>query len=307
MTALSSAVTGEARRLRRIPTPEGVELIVELGERGARAGAFLIDLIFVGLGIVVIGLASLGFIYLWKGWGLALGMLLFFLLRFFYFSFFELRWRGTTPGKRLLGLRVIDRSGGPLRPDSVVVRNLMREIEVFLPLSVLLAHSLTAASAITQLLLLVWSGIFLLMPLFNRDNLRLGDMVAGTMVIANPKAVLLPDLIGKAAGPAEPVLSGAPAPTSAISDSPYRFSDAQLDIYGIYELQTLERVLRQEKDTDGVRGQIAERIRRKIGWGEPEPGFDTDKFLAAFYAAQRARLERKMLFGIRRKDKNDRR
>jgi uncharacterized RDD family membrane protein YckC len=305
MTAVSSAFAGEARRLRRIATPEGVELIVELGERGTRAGAFLIDLVFVGLGIAVIGLASLGFIYLWKGWGLALGMLLFFFLRFFYFSFFELRWRGTTPGKRLLGLRVIDRSGGPLRPDSVVVRNLMREIEVFLPLSVLLAHSLTAASAIVQLLLLVWSGIFLLMPLFNRDNLRLGDMVAGTMVIANPRAVLLPDLVGKAAGPVEPALSGAPAP--AIPDSPYRFSDAQLDIYGIYELQTLERVLRQEKDVDGVRVQIAERIRRKIGWGEPEPGFDTDRFLAAFYAAQRARLERKMLFGIRRRDKNDRR
>jgi hypothetical protein len=66
-------------------------------------------------------------------------------------------------------------------------------------------------------------------------------------------------------------------------------------------------VLRQEKDNDGVRAQIAERIRRKIGWGEPEPGFDAGQFLAAFYAAQRARLERKMLFGIRRKDKNDRR
>lgn len=306
MTAAASEISGEARRLRRIATPEGVELIVELGEKGTRGGAFLIDIIFVALGIVLIGLVSLGFVYLWKGWGLALGMLLFFLLRFFYFSYFELRWRGVTPGKRLLGLRVIDRSGGPLRADAVVVRNLMREIEVFFPLSLLFARSLTGASGLIQLLMLVWTGIFLLMPLFNRDNLRLGDMVAGTMVIANPKAVLLPDLIARAAAPATPPAPGMPAPAEA-ADTPYRFSDAQLDIYGVFELQTLERVLRQEKDNDGVRGQIAERIRRKIGWGEPEPGFDNDRFLAAFYAAQRARLERKMLFGIRRKDKNDRR
>ena len=304
MTAVSQD-SGENRRLRRIATPEGVELVVELGEKGTRAGAFLIDMIFLVLGIVVIGLASWGLVYLWKGWGLALGMLLFFLLRFFYFSYFELRWRGATPGKHLLGLRVIDRSGGPLRPDSIVVRNLMREIEVFFPLSLLLARSLTGASALIQLLMLVWTGIFLLMPLFNRDNLRLGDMVAGTLVIANPKAVLLPDLIARVA-PSTPPAPGMPAPADA-ADTPYRFSDAQLDIYGVFELQTLERVLRQEKDNDGVRAQIAERIRRKIGWGEPEPGFNADKFLAAFYAAQRARLERKMLFGIRRKDKNDRR
>jgi uncharacterized RDD family membrane protein YckC len=306
MTAAVSEMHGDDRRLRRIATPEGVELIVELGEKGARAGAFLIDMIFLVLGIVIIGLVSWGFVYLWKGWGLALGMLLFFLLRFFYFSYFELRWRGATPGKRLLGLRVIDRSGGPLRPDSIVVRNLMREIEVFFPLSLLLAHSLTGASALIQLLMLVWTGIFLLMPLFNRDNLRLGDMVAGTLVIASPKAVLLPDLIARATAPATPQAPGMAASVD-LAGTPYRFSDAQLDIYGIFELQTLERVLRQDKDNDGVRAQIAERIRRKIGWGEPEPGFDNDKFLAAFYAAQRARLERKMLFGIRRKDKNDRR
>src|SRR5690348_2300943 len=239
-----TGLPAEQRRLRRIATPEGVELIVELGDKGTRAGAFLLDIIFIGLGILVVILGALGLIYLFKGWGLALGMLAFFLVRFFYFSYFELRWRGATPGKRLLGLRVIDRAGGPLRAESVVVRNLMREIEVFLPLSFLLAHSFTAVSAIIQLLLVIWSGIFLLMPLFNRDNLRLGDIVAGTMVITMPKAALLPDLVG----------ATAPAPllqNPAAVENPYRFSDAQLDVYGIFELQTLEKVLRQEKDGDG--------------------------------------------------------
>jgi uncharacterized RDD family membrane protein YckC len=303
-------VPPDQRRLRRIATPEGVELIVELADKGTRAGAFLLDLIFIGLGILVVVLGGLGLTYLMKGWGLALAMLAFFIVRFFYFSYFELRWRGTTPGKRLLGLRVIDRGGGPLVAESVVVRNLMREIEVFGPMSVLLVQAFAPFSAITQLLLFAWSGIFLLMPMFNRDNLRLGDIVAGTMVVTMPKAALLPDLVGAAVAPVQ-ASPGAEVPKTAASapaaENPYRFSDAQLDFYGIFELQTLEKVLRQDKDNDGVRPQIAERIRRKIGWTGEVPRAETDKFLAAFYAAQRAKLERKMLFGVRRKDKNDRR
>jgi len=308
--APSAGLPSGQRRLRHIATPEGVELIVELADKGTRAGAFLLDLIFIGLGILAVVLGGLGLIYLMKGWGLALGMLAFFIVRFFYFSYFELRWRGTTPGKRLLGLRVIERGGGPLTAEAVVVRNLMREVEVFAPMSVLLVQSFAPFSAITQLLLFVWSGIFLLMPMFNRDNLRLGDIVAGTMVITMPKAILLPDLVGPVPAMPTPVSPGIEAPAVAavaVVENPYRFSDAQLDFYGIFELQTLEKVLRQDKDGDGVRPQIAERIRRKIGWTGEVPPADTDKFLAAFYAAQRARLERKMLFGVRRRDKNDRR
>ncbi len=295
---ISASLPADKRRLRHILTPEGVELTVELGDRSARAAALLIDLLFAGLGILAIVIAAVGLTYVWKYWGLTLALLAFFLVRFFYFSYFELRWRGATPGKRLIGLRVIDRAGGPLRPEAVVARNLMREVEVFLPLSLLFLPKLTGASAMIQILLLVWAGIFLFMPLFNRDGLRLGDLVGGTMVIAMPKAALLPDLIA-AGGPGQ--ISGQ---TAGASD--YRFSDGQLDIYGIFELQTLEKVLRQGKDSDGVRAQIAERIRHKIGWPAEVPGFDADRFLAAFYAAQRARLERKMLFGIRRRDKNDR-
>jgi uncharacterized RDD family membrane protein YckC len=297
---ISARLPADHRHFRRILTPEGVELVVELGERGARAAAFLIDLLFVGLAIVAIVIGAIGLAYVWHGWGLSLALLAFFLVRCFYFSYFELRWRGTTPGKRLIGLRVIDRAGGPLRPEAVVARNLMREIEVFLPLSLLFLRKVTDASATIQILLLIWAGIFLFMPLFNRDRLRLGDLVGGTMVIAMPKAALLPDLIG--AG-----VQGQTAAVPASTISPYRFSDAQLDFYGIYELQTLEKVLRQDKDNDGIKAQIAERIRHKIGWMPDGTPFDADEFLTAFYAAQRARLERKMLFGVRRRDKNDRR
>lgn len=101
----------------------------------------------------------------------------------------------------------------------------MREIEVFLPLSFLGARTVegTADLALT-LATLAWSGIFLFFPLFNRDRLRVGDLVAGTWVVMASKTALTYDLV--AAGPAER----------------RTFSDAALNLYGVYELQTLEEV-----------------------------------------------------------------
>ena len=65
-------------------------------------------------------------------------MLVFFFLRNFYFAAFELAWRGMTPGKRVFGLRVIDRGGGTLRADAIFARNLIREVEVFIPAMILM-------------------------------------------------------------------------------------------------------------------------------------------------------------------------
>ena len=290
-----SAATA-APGLRRIVTPEGVALGVTLADRGSRAAAFLVDVLLIMAGVVGLVLAGWLLTAAISGWGLAVAMLGFFVLRNFYFSFFELRGRGVTPGKRLLRLRVIDRGGGPLRPDAVVARNLMREIEVFVPLSLLATPQLTGDAAIAQALLILWAAIFVLMPFLNRDRLRLGDLVGGTMVIAVPRAALASDIAG-----ASP--SGA-----AKASGRHGFSDAQLEIYGIYELQTLEGVLRRtDPQSASARREIARRIQARIGWeGEALPS-DADRFLEDFYIAQRAPLERKLLFGVRRKDKHDRR
>jgi hypothetical protein len=155
----------------------------------------------------------------------------------------------------------------------------------------------------------VWLGIFTLMPLFNRDGLRVGDMVAGTLVIMAPKATLLPDLAGAAGRSSVPLTAQEGGPR----ETRYAFTPAQLGFYGVYELQTLEAVLRRaDANNLTARQEIARRIRTKIGWpdasqgGFEERGFDVTAFLAAFYAAQRAHLERRMLFGKRRKDKHDR-
>jgi uncharacterized RDD family membrane protein YckC len=300
--------TDEAAR-RHIVTPEGVALPVELAGRSERAAAFLIDLlIMVGcfIGLVLLawmagltaavsdsgagrGVAAWVWIILLLGW---------FVVRSFYFALFELRWHGSTPGKRVFRLRVVDRSGGALTADAVLARNLMREVEIFLPVTLIMVGLATDMPGLLLLAMLGWMLILTFMPLFNRDRLRVGDMVGGTWVIVAPKAALLPDL-AEASGQQTREI-----PTA----SPYRFSTAQLDAYGIFELQALEQVLRQQgPNAVGVREEVTRRIQRKIGW-EPPPDIqlDAQAFLQAFYTAQRGRLEAQVLLGRRRKDKHDR-
>jgi uncharacterized RDD family membrane protein YckC len=309
MTTVSdTAALPLGRRQRAIVTPEGVPLVVELADRGSRAAAFILDLVFIIL-IMVVGLIVLIFTAeVLRVWALVIGLLGFFLLRIFYFPITELTWRGATLGKRILGLKVIDRHGGPLKPEAIVVRNLMREVEVFMPLTALIVPSLTGFETLAQMLMLCWVGLFTLMPLFNRDGLRVGDLVAGTLVITAPKATLLPDLTQRSPRTSVPVTQA-----RDLAASPYQFTPAQLGHYGIYELQTLEAVLRRvEAGSLAGRQEIAKRIRTKIGWPDSSQmtrelvDLDATAFLQAFYAAQRAHLERRMLFGHRRKDKHDR-
>ena len=94
-TPLERADSG--RRQTTVLTPEGVELRVELAERGERAGAFLIDALFIVGAVVALALGTLWLITVLQGYALAFGLAVFFLLRTFYFSFFELIWRGRTP------------------------------------------------------------------------------------------------------------------------------------------------------------------------------------------------------------------
>jgi uncharacterized RDD family membrane protein YckC len=205
----------------------------------------------------------------------------FFVLRNGWFALFEMGGRGATPGKRLMGLRVVARDGARLTGGAVIARNAMREIEVFLPLSFLGSQAAQGlADSFLTIFALGWSGIFLFFPLFNRDRLRVGDLLAGTWVVRTVRGELGHDL-------AMPI------------DRDRRvFSDAALALYGVYELQTLEDVLRSGRD-DAI-ATVAATIRRKAGLP-----YDPDdrEFLDDYYAALCGRLERGLLVGRRRADK----
>ena len=299
----TSADDATDRALREIVTPEGVAITVRLADRGERVAALIIDLMVIAGVALVLALAFFLAVSAGggsgDGWLASIGLLVWFALRSFYVIALELRWQGKTVGKRALGLRVIDRAGGRLGADAVFARNLMREVEVFIPISLLFADSTVGLELWVQLCTIVWAAVFVLLPLFNRDRLRAGDIVAGTWVVAAPKTALLPDMATAAADHAEARAADVPAP--------YVFTVEQLEAYGIYELQTLEAVLRQDgPDVGETREVVCERIRHKIGWPETDTPVDADRFLEAFYAALRARLENRMLFGHRREDKHDR-
>jgi uncharacterized RDD family membrane protein YckC len=292
MTDLAVAIEAADPRMRAVVTPEGVAVTIRLASVGERATALVLDLVILFVALIVVVIATL---FAGGHVGRMAGILLMFVLRVFYFAGFELAWNGRTPGKRMASLRVINRRGGTLTPAAVIGRNLMREVELFLPLSLALAgDAAIAAGPWTWIATLTWVGVLAALPLFNRDRLRAGDMVAGTWVVVEPKPVLLPDL----AAARSPVYA-APA---------YVFTAQQLVVYGVKELQVLEDVLRSSgQGTAALHGDVARRIVRKIAYVHPDGlAFDARAFLEAFYAAQRSRLEAELAFGRRRRDKHDR-
>ncbi len=279
------------KRQRSLVTPEGAELKLRIGTFGERAGAFIIDFI-IQWTIVVVIVLSVGFVLNqldWEaqGFGQAVLIILVFVFRNFYFIVFEIGRKAATPGKRLLGLRVAARNGGQLTADAVFARNFMREIEVGLPLSFLFMGG-DPLNALIGLFGFLWAAVFLFFPLFNRDKLRVGDIVAGTWVIHAPKTSLMAD-----------IAASAPAPGAQAG---FAFTEAQADAYGIHELHVLEDVLRES--TDEIKAKVAARIRTKIGWARQQ-GESDRAFLEAYYATLRRRLEQRMLFGQRKTDKYD--
>jgi len=286
-------------------TPEGVSLNVTVAAAGARAGALALDIIII-LGLIFL-VTIAGLMLLW-GLGVAvdgnlenasgplqllavLWIISVFLFRNAYFLYFELGDRAATWGKRAVGIRVAARDGGRLTAEAVIARNIVRDVELFLPLVFLTSGE--ASGSMTDLT--AWAGflwvlMFLLFPLFNRDRLRGGDVIAGTWVIENVKKNL-----GDIVAPSAANLSD----DGTAMVTRYQFSDDDLSVYGEYELQTLENVLRS--DQNEALQKVAESICQKIGW---EPGSGDERvFLEAYYTALRARLERSMKFGKRRKDK----
>lgn len=275
---------------REFVTPEGVDLRLKVAAYAERASALLLDFLILFGGMAVFSLACLAVVWATKASWLmeALGvvwLLVTFVGRNFYFFLFESQPRAATPGKRIMGLRVVAADGGRLTADAIFARNAMREVEVFLPLTFFLARGQGVDAALITLGA-IWSGVFVLFPLFNRDRRRLGDLAAGTMVVKAPKKVLQPDL----------------AETERSAAQGLAFTPAQLDAYGVKELHVLEDVIRAG-DRRAMK-EVSERIRAKIGWEGPDDIADRT-FLNAYYAALRGRLESRMLFGHRRKDKFD--
>lgn len=281
-------------------SPEGVPLTFRLATMTERVLAFLIDMTIVLFATILLGIAGT---FLSVGVGLsepfALSLVGIFILRHGYFAFFEVHWHGSTPGKRLLSIQVVSRDGAGLSTESIVARNLFRDMELFLPLIAFFAPDQLVGDAPWWLFLPAsgWCLLFFAMPLLSKERTRAGDLAGGTVVVQVPKVELAVDQAGRASmAPAQPGVEE------------LVFTRAQLSIYGEHELETLADLIRK---ADAGRADahdlsvVAKAIANKIDYGGPEPSWDAERFLRVFYKQQRVVLEKQLLFGKRKASKFD--
>lgn len=162
-------------------TPENVELHYEVAGVGSRVVAAIVDYIVLSVIYVVLlfasafGAAALGDLARRAFPGTLTGeivsnvvaavlLLVMFLGLWGYFILFEVMWNGQSPGKRMMGLRVVRTGGRPVTFIASLVRNLLRPVDLMLFIGVLIM-------------------------LMNRASRRLGDYAAGTLVVRDPRAL----------------------------------------------------------------------------------------------------------------------
>ena len=189
-----------------IETPEQVVFSYTIAGVGSRAAAAMLDyfILIVALFLVVllfnmavalIGLKGSGAGGVFGSWALAVFLLVGFILQWGYFLAFEAFWDGQTPGKRRLGIRVVQDGGYSVSVGASSVRNLVR----ILDMQPGLMYAIGIVSAA-----------------MSRSGKRLGDMAAGTMVVQERVMHIAP-AAASAATPAD----AAPVITAALTDQEY--------------------------------------------------------------------------------------
>ncbi|AFY74216.1 putative membrane protein/domain protein [Synechococcus sp. PCC 7502] len=159
-----------------LSTPESVELEFTLAGIGNRALALMIDYLVWG-SILIVVLFTWGILSTqipaniasqFGAWAFAITLLLTFFIYVGYFVFFETLWQGQTPGKRFVKIRVIQDNGKPIGIQQATLRALLRPIDDTFSLG----------------------AIFIV---FNAKEKRLGDWVAGTIVVQEERRSNNPD------------------------------------------------------------------------------------------------------------------
>ncbi|HEX4953942.1 MAG TPA: RDD family protein [Thermoanaerobaculia bacterium] len=142
---------------------DNVALELPLASAGSRALAGLIDylVLLLGLSVVLVAVAlGLAALELETGWAVAVISILYFLIQWLYFFLFEWGTGGRTPGKMAVRLRVVGAQGGTPSAGALLVRTLLRPIDLL---------------------------VGLLMIALDERARRLGDRLAGTQVVHAPR------------------------------------------------------------------------------------------------------------------------
>lgn len=152
-----------------IRTPENLEVSYELAGAGTRAAAYVIDIVLMSVILSVFQNLLLAIVTPFgeemQGYLVAVLITLGFVYYNAYFTIFELLWAGQSPGKRAVGIRVVKTGGYALRFPDTLIRNLLRAVD-FIP---------------------VFYGVGLVSLLMTKHSQRIGDLVAGTLVVYQEK------------------------------------------------------------------------------------------------------------------------
>lgn len=229
-----------------IETPELVVLSYTIAGLGSRVYAGLIDLFICAAALIafligIVALAghskeSLAQSSPSTAWAVAVIILFQFAILWGYYLLFEGFNDGQTPGKRLLRLRAVRDGGYSIGFSASAVRNLMRIVD--------LQPAFTYAIGIGSVLV-------------SKSGKRLGDIVAGTIVVRESLV-------------RQPMQSAAPAPSSAVVTAPL---SAQLsdDEFRLLERWAERRNSLEPQRRRELTAQVAARLRRTLPVGDPQP------------------------------------
>ncbi|MDQ3772155.1 MAG: RDD family protein [Actinomycetota bacterium] len=238
-----------------ISTPEGVAIDMILAGLGSRFVAGLVDALIKGVILGTLFLATN--VLAGEGFGggvlVALLLALSFLINFGYDVLFEVLSSGRTPGKRMIGIRVVSESGQPVGFVASAIRNLMRLVDM-LPVGYVVGSVAVLANA---------------------RNQRLGDLAAGTLVVRERRS--------------QHEMPWGPAPTSVPF---HELQTWDVSAVTDEEVATVRAFLaRRYELAHAARNQLADDLARGLrprvagAHGHLSP----DDFLAALVAAKTAR------------------
>ncbi len=247
-----------------LSTPESVELNFTLAGIGSRTLALLIDyhilaLLLLGFWIFW-GIFSLGLLsYLHQTgmnysaapiWLTAIAVLLTFVIFTGYFVFFEVIWQGQTPGKRFAKIRVIRDNGRPIGLQQAALRALLRPIDDFL-----------------------FIGVFFI--LFGKKEKRIGDWVAGTLVIREQR------------GDSKATIFTSDQAAQLASELPAMSDLSQLlpDDFAVVRAYLQRRNTMDPQARKDLSLKLARQLRNLIQMETIPPNTTSDHFLEAVYLA----------------------
>lgn len=240
-----------------VETPEHVELRLELAGVGSRTAAMTLDLLILFAAGIVLSIVFSAVDLrgsLAGSFAMAVLILVASLTLLGYFALFETLNGGRTPGKQLLGIRVVMDTGRSLTPTAAVVRTLLRLVDCFFPLAPFLPGFLLVA--------------------FSRSNKRLGDMAAGTIVIRDrPTDWTLGAVVGE---------RGTTAVEEAIETGPPELSDD--------EFRLLDRFLARLNELDAsIQLRMTHELARRFEPRTPRREADAQAYLVRLFADEQRR------------------